>query len=65
MDWLPYVALAALLVIATAIGGAAVRVLVLVGDLQAAATLGLVAALVALAVATGARGRRWRENPYW
>ena len=65
MDWLPYVALVALLVVATVIGGAAVRVVVALGDPRAAVTLGIVAVLVAAAVAAGAKGGRWRENPYW
>lgn len=65
MDWLRYLAIASLLVVATLLGGAAVRVVLAAGDLRVAVTLGLVALLVVVAAASGARSRRWRQNPYW
>lgn len=65
MDWLRYAAIASLLAVATAAGGSAVRLAIATGDLRAAATVGLVALFLALAIAAGARGRRWRQNPYW
>lgn len=65
MDWLRYAAIASLLAVATVAGGAAVRLVVVAGDPRAAATLGLVAVLLVAAIVAGARGRRWRHNPYW
>lgn len=65
MDWLRYTAIAALLVVATIAGGAAVRLAVAGSDLRAAATVGLVALFLIVTIAAGARGRRWRANPYW
>lgn len=65
MDWLRYAAIVSLLVVGTLAGGAAVRVGIAAGDLRAVAVLGLVVLVLAVAVAIGARGRRWRRNPYW
>jgi hypothetical protein len=65
VDWLNYAAIASLLAVATVAGGSAVRLVVAAGDLRAAATVGLVAVFLAVAIAAGARGRRWRHNPYW
>lgn len=65
MDWLRYAAIASLLVLATVAGGSAVRLSIAAGDRRAVATLGLVALLLVVAIAAGAHGRRWRQNPYW
>ncbi|MDZ7702659.1 MAG: hypothetical protein U5J98_11715 [Halobacteriales archaeon] len=65
MDWLKYAAIAGLLVVATLAGGAAVRLVVAAGNLRGAATLALVALLVVATALVGAKGRRWRSNPYW
>lgn len=65
MDWLRYIAIASLMVAATLAGGTIVRIVVAARDLRVTATLVLVALLVVVAVASGARGRRWRKNPYW
>lgn len=65
MDWLRYAAIASLLAVGTAAGGSAVRLVVAAGDPRAAATAGLVALFLAVVIAAGARGRRWRQNPYW
>lgn len=65
MDRLRPVAIASLLVVATVLGGAAVRAVVAAGDPRAAVTLALVAVFVGAAIAAGARRRRWRRNPYW
>lgn len=65
MDWLGVVAVLSLFGLAIATGGAVVRLAVAAGDVPAAASLGLVALFLLVAVAWGAHGRRWRRNPYW
>lgn len=65
MDWLRYAAIVSLLVVAIVAGGSAIRVSIAAGDPRAAATLGLVALALVVAIAAGARGRPWRRNPYW
>lgn len=65
MDRLQVVAIASLLLVAIMAGGAAIRLVITAGDLRAAATLGLVVLVVAGAIFGGAKGPRWRDNPYW
>lgn len=65
MDWLRAGSILALLVVATVAGGMAVRLTVAAGDRRAAVTIGLVILLLGIAIASGARNRRWRQNPYW
>lgn len=65
MDWARYLALAALLLVAILVGGAAVRAAVIASDPRSAVVLGLVGLSLVAAVAAGARGRRRWGNPYW
>lgn len=65
MDWLHWLAVAGLALVSVATGGIVIRVIVLATEIQAAAVLLLVLLLVMVAIAVGARGRRWRQNPYW
>ncbi|MFB6361790.1 MAG: hypothetical protein ABEH59_10785 [Halobacteriales archaeon] len=65
MDWLRTASIVGVFVVAVIAGGAAVRTVLAVGDLRAAATLALVVLLLLLAISAGAKRRRWRQNPYW
>lgn len=65
MDWLRAAAIVSLLVVAVAAGGSAVRLTAGLGDPAFAAVVAFVAVVLLGTVAAGARGRRWRQNPYW
>jgi hypothetical protein len=65
MDWRRTSSIAGLFIVAVLAGGAALRTLLVVSDLRAAATLVFVAGILLVTVLTGAKRRRWRENPYW
>lgn len=65
MDWLRAATVVSLLAVAVAGGGAAVRLVIAIGDLRAGLTVGLLTIAILAAFAAGARGPRWRENPYW
>jgi hypothetical protein len=65
MDWLRLATIVSLLAVAIAAGGSLVRLAIGLGDLRAAAVIGLVGLVLLGSIASGARGRRWRQNPYW
>lgn len=65
MDWLRTSSIVGLFIVAVLAGGAALRTVLVIGDLRAAATLVFVAVILVIAILTGAKGRPWRENPYW
>lgn len=65
MDWLRAVTVVSLLAIGILAGGMAVRLALAAGDRRAAVALGLVGLFVLAVLRSGARTRRWRENPYW
>jgi tetrahydromethanopterin S-methyltransferase subunit D len=63
MDWPSALTVLALVAIATAAGGAVVRIVPLVGNPAALATLGGVTVLVVASLLWGADGRP--RTPYW
>ncbi|MFB6353012.1 MAG: hypothetical protein ABEJ92_02900 [Halobacteriales archaeon] len=65
MDWLRPITVVSLLAVAVIAGGAGVRLAVAVGDPAIAASAAVVALFLLVSVVRGARGRRWRRNPYW
>jgi len=65
MHWLSVVTICALVVAAVVAGGALVRLALDLGDLRVAAVVGFIVLCLLVAGAAGARGRRWRRNPYW
>jgi Flp pilus assembly protein TadB len=65
MDWRRTSSIVGLFIVAVLAGGAALRILLVVSDLRTAAALVFVAGLLLIAVLTGAKRRRWLENPYW
>jgi hypothetical protein len=46
-------------------GGTIFRLVIAAGDRRAAATLIAVLYFVLTVAVGGAKGRRWRQNPYW
>ncbi|MFC7046256.1 hypothetical protein ACFQH6_13300 [Halobacteriaceae archaeon GCM10025711] len=66
MQWLKLVAgLSVLAVVLWGIGAIAVFAPVVAGSTASVATVAVAAVVVAVVVVWGAKGRRWRENPYW
>lgn len=65
MNWLRPVSIVFVFLIAVLAGGSASRALFAVTEIEAAATFALLAGLLLATILAGAKGRRWRQNPYW
>ena len=65
MNFVRWLVVLVLFLIATAVGGAVARIAMLFAQLQAMIVLLLVAVLLILVAASAAKSGRWLANPYW
>lgn len=65
MNYVTWLVVLALFLIATAVGGAVARVAMLFTQLQALIVILLLAGLLVLVGASAAKSGRWLANPYW